>query len=209
MQQLLVRVNELIDTCWSSFCAKVGGGLITINKEASMQLHFAYLLKNAADLFIHHQDEAITIELETGIAVNGRLREADIVLEITKGDTTVKLPIEMKCYKTKSSSGKGRGAQDIFKMNVYEDLELLESYVCADTLLGVQLTMTDYRGFVHPRAKKGKSWTYDTSHGTIIADSITLDTPIGGKPVLMNLRHKYAFNWIQNGSFYFLKIQGS
>lgn len=38
MEELIIRVRRLIDTCWESFSSKVGGGLIVINKEASMQL---------------------------------------------------------------------------------------------------------------------------------------------------------------------------
>lgn len=38
MEALVNRVRYLIDYCWDSFSAKVGCGLIKINKEASMQL---------------------------------------------------------------------------------------------------------------------------------------------------------------------------
>ena len=69
MEALINRVKTQIDICCESFSAKVGNGLISTNKEASMQLHFAYILKNSLDLVIHHKDESATIELGTGICI--------------------------------------------------------------------------------------------------------------------------------------------
>lgn len=211
MEQLINRVKDVIDVCWDSFSAKVGSGLLLINKEASMQLQFAYILKNSIDLIIHHVNESVSIELETGIQVNGRMRECDIIVHIKKDNEEVILPIEMKCYKTISSSGKLRGAQDLFRYGVYEDLELLESYVNKDKnrLLGIQLTMTDNRNFVYPKSKKGKSWGYDVSDDTIIKNGIEINIPIGGKEASAKLIHNYHFKWVTKGHFYFLKLQGN
>lgn len=208
MEDLIKRVIDIVETCWQSFSAKVGHGLINVNKEASMQLHFAYILKNSVDLIIYHPDESVIIELETGISVNGRNRECDIIIQIVKGNKISELPIEMKCYKTKSSSGGLRGAQDLFRYGIYEDLELLESYVGGNRLLGIQLTMTDSRNFIYPKSKTGKSWHYDISDGTVITDGIKLNTPIGGKQVSMHLKKTYEFKWMELSGFYFLKIQG-
>lgn len=208
MDALIQRVKTIIDTCWESFSAKVGGGLIDVNKEASMQLHFAYILKNSIDLIIHHQDESVTIELETGIPLNGRLRECDIVIKIDKCGQTFYLPIEMKCYKTRSSSGGLRGAQDLFRHGVYEDMELLESYVDNKRLLGIQLSLTDHKNFAHPKSKDAKSWDYDISDGNTITGGVNINTPIGGKPASITLNHNYQFNWKQIGDYYFLKLQG-
>ncbi|MCF6168001.1 hypothetical protein [Lutibacter sp.] len=208
MEELINRVNETINLCWDSFCAKVGGGLINVNKEASMQLNFAYILKNSIDLVIYEQDEEVSIELETGIPINGKLRECDIVVKIEKGKEILYLPIEMKCHKYLASSGKPRGAQDLFKFGVYEDLELLESYVDKTRLLGIQLTMTNSRNFVFPKRKNGKSWDYDISDGIEIKNGIELNTPIGGNPISLKLTNSYTFKWNQVNEFYFLKLQG-
>ena len=151
MEDLIQRIRNIIDISWGSFSAKVGGGLISVNKEASMQLHFAYILKNTIDLTIHHRDESVSIELETGLRVGNRTRECDIVVHIIKNEIEVFLPIEMKCYKYLASSGGKRGAIDIFCKDIYADLELLESYSTIDGYTnGIQLTMTDYRQIVFP-----------------------------------------------------------
>ncbi len=210
MEQFLGRINNIINTCWDSFSAKVGGGLIDINKEASMQLNFAYLLKNTIDLAIHHEDETIKIELETGIAVNGQLREADIVIEITKGEIIRCLPIELKCYKEQSSSGGKRGAQDLFRYDVYDDIQLLENYSnIPNYIQGIQLTMTDYRVFGFPNRTTGKSWDYNTAHGTQITNGVTITTPMANRASSIILTKSYLFNWREINGFYFLMLRGS
>ncbi|BAX80833.1 hypothetical protein [Labilibaculum antarcticum] len=208
MEALVGRLRTLIDTCWDSFSAKVGGELITINKEASMQLQFAYILKNSIDLIIYHQDETLEIELETGIPINGRMRECDIVMQITKGTQKAYLPIEMKCYKELASSGGKRGATDIFFKDVYVDLELLESYAKNESYIqGIQLVMTDFERIPFPKVRKGKFWDYDISDTKSITDGIHLMTPIGGFEVDIKLQGSYEFKWTTSGTYYFLKLE--
>src|SRR5690606_18485486 len=118
-------------------------------------------------------------------------------------DAKSELPIELKCYRNISSfSGKLRGAQDLFKFGVYEDLELLENYANETRLQGIQLTMTDSRSFAYPKNKRGKSWDYDISDGMKITGGITLTTSIGGKPKILTLTNDYSFKWKQVGHFY-------
>jgi hypothetical protein len=212
MDDLKDRVYHIIDICWNSFRAKVGCGLIDINKEASMQLQFAYLLRNSLDLAVYAKDENITLELERGIKVNGKLRECDLLIKVEKGAAKVLIPIEMKCYKTWSTTGGRRGAQDLFRYGLYQDLQLLENYSSENenTALGVQLTMTDNRNFVYPKSKEYKSWAYDISHDSRITDGKLIEVPIGGdKNAYVKLDKNYHFEWTENGSYYFLKIQGT
>lgn len=208
MIELIHRVRSIVNICWESFSAKVGGGIIQINKEASMQLNFAYLLKNTIELSLHNLNESISIELETGIQVNRRMRECDIVIRLEKNNEVRFLPIEMKCYKYLASSGGKRGAVDIFYKDVYADLELLESYKQIDGYLsGIQLTMTDFRNLPFPPKRSGKYIHYDITHGARVNDGIHLTTPIGGKNIEIRLTGNYHFNWVQVGRFYFLKLE--
>jgi hypothetical protein len=208
MEGLIKRVNDIIEVCWESFSAKIGCGLIVINKEASMQLNFAYLLKNTIDLVIHHEDEKITIELETTISINGRTKECDIVIKIEKADFIFYLPIEMKCYKELASSGGKRGALDIFFKDVHADIELLESYSKKENfLMGIMLVMTDFRTAIFPNKKSGKFWDYDISHGSEIKGTVIKNTAIGGIPVNIKIDGNYSFDWKEYNKFYFLKLE--
>lgn len=210
MEQLLKRTYDLINQTWTTFIHQVGNGIIEVNKEASMQLNYAYLLRNALPLVIFDKDEKVEVELERGIPINGRLRECDIIVSITKSEQTLHIPIEMKCYKRKTATGKLRGAQDIFMKDLYEDIELLEFYEKIDGYLdGIQLTMTDHRGFVYPKSKESKNWDYDISEGYNINNGIKLTTPIGGKEVNIKLTGSYHFEWQELNGFYFLKLQNN
>lgn len=208
MEELIAKVYEIVNFCWLNFSAKVGGGLITINKEASMQLNFAYLLKNTMDLAIHHKNEKITIELETTILVNGRTKECDIVIKIEKDDIVLYLPIEMKCYREYASSGGKRGALDVFFKDVHADIELLESYSKKENFLkGIMLVMTDFKRAIYPVKKSGKFWVYDISHGSEIKGTIIKNTAIGGFEVNIKIDGDYSFNWKEHNGFYFLKLE--
>jgi hypothetical protein len=208
MENFISRVRIVIENYWHEFINDVGNGRTYINKEASMQLKFAFLLlKNKSEAIIN-PDESIEIEVEKGIRINSRLRECDIVIELKKGNEQYFIPIEMKCYKTISASGRPRFAHDLFKFGIYEDLELLEGYEKQELFLkGIQLTMTDNRSHVFPKYKRGKGWDYDTSHSTIILPNTFKNTPIGGKDRRLTLLHHYVFEWIQLNNFYFLKLE--
>jgi len=207
MEELVNRVKSIIDLCWNSFSAKVGGGLISINKEASMQLQFAYILKNALDLSVFNIDESVELELETDILVKGRLRECDIVIQMSKGEQLFYLPIEMKCYKEYSSSGGKRGASDVFMKDVHLDLELVEHYGMNDNYIeGMVLVMTNLRRLAYPKTKNGKKWDYDISNGVTISGPIDFNTPIGGYEVNIKLKGNYNFNWERVNDYYFLKL---
>lgn len=207
MDEFIERIRAVIDLCWTSFSAKVGNGLIGVNKEASMQLQFAYILKTVIGLSVHSPDETVTVELETGVPVGTRIRECDVVVRIRKGEDFKCLPIELKCYKYLASSGNKRGAVDIFYKDVYADLELLEAYANVPSFLpGIQLTMTDFRNIPYPPKMTGKYIDYNITQGATIRGGIHLTTPIGGKEMDIRLSGSYDFRWEQVGKYYFLKL---
>lgn len=202
------RIRESISVAWSIFMRKVGYGLIEINKEASMQLQYAYILQQILPLLTYHKNEEAKIELETGVPLNRSTKEIDLLLTGRSSAVDTKIAVEMKCYRTIASSGGKRGATDIFMKDMYEDLQLLEKYIEAGhSDQGVLLVMNDMKNFVYPRNKKSKCWDYDISHGTKIKD-ICLTTPIGGKEINITLHRKYEIFWEQHGKFWFTEIEG-
>lgn len=208
-ENLQQRVRNLISLTWKTFSKKVGSELITINKEASMQLQYSNILNQSTNLIMYNKNEDITVELETGLKVDGRMREVDILVNgIESNGEIFNIALELKCYRTRSSSGGLRGAQDVFKKDVYYDLELLEKYIDQGRAQqGIELVMTDHKNFIDPKSKDAKSWDYDTSDGTQF-NGITLDTPIGGLPVHIELHKSYKFKWVQEGEFWFLELEG-
>ena len=205
------RLRKSISFAWQVFREKTGAKRVDINKEASMQLHYSYILQQVIPLIRFHKDECVKIELETGVKVNDRSREIDLVL---KGNDShgccYKIAVEMKCYRKVASSGRPRGATDIFMKDVYEDFSLLEEYCeYAGFDQGVSLVMNDLEMFVNPKNKTAKCWDYDISHGAEVGENNRhKTTPIGGKEIDIRLKKSYEFYWVQRGDFWFLEIEG-
>ena len=76
------RMRAAISLSWAMFSRKVGTGLLPINKEASMQLQYAYVLQQLIPLITFHEDESFEIELETGVAIDDHTREIDLLLRL-------------------------------------------------------------------------------------------------------------------------------
>lgn len=202
------RLRHAISVAWKVFARKVGGGLIPVNKEASMQLQYAYLLKQLLPLTLHNPDESADIELETGVKLPTGSHNIDILVTGTSAKCTTRIAIEMKCYRNITSSGGPRGAQDIFQKDVYEDLQVLEQYVEAGIAsCGIALVMNDLPSITTPKVKNGKYWAYDISHGTTFPGG-AINVPIGGKPVSLALKRCYVFDWSKFGSIWFSEIEG-
>ena len=204
------RLRKSISFTWQIFREQTGACLLPINKEASMQLHYSYILQQIIPLICFREDESVKIELETGVKVNGRSRVIDLVLKGVDSHGCHKIAVEMKCYRKVASSGRSRGATDIFMKDVYEDLSLLEEYCeYAGFDQGVSLVMNDLEMFVNPKNKTAKCWDYDISHGAEVGDKNRhKTTPIGGKEIDIRLKKSYEFNWVQCGDIWFLEIEG-
>lgn len=204
------RLRAAISFAWGVFSRKVGAGIISINKEASMQLHYANTLSQTLPLITLEADEASHVELETGVKVEGKSREIDLLVIGMKGESTHRIAIEVKCYRTKAASGNNRGATDIFMKDVYDDLHILERY-CEEHKAdkGVALVMNDREGFVNPKKKETKCWDYDISNGKV-AGPVVLTTQVGSTktPINISLNRQYTFSWQKHGAFWFAELEG-
>lgn len=207
-QDFEVRLRQAVSLAWQIFSRKVGGGLIPINKEASMQLQYAYVLKQLLPLMLQHKGESADLELETGLKMSRGINNVDVLVRGESAAGIVQIAIEMKCYRTFAASGGTRGAHDIFMKDVYEDLAVLEDYIfLGHASRGVALIMSDLERFVNPKVKGGKCWAYDISDRYTFPGG-RIDVPIGGKEVTVNLQKSYTFNWERFGSMWFSEIEG-
>jgi hypothetical protein len=203
MELFVDRVRDLVNLCWSNFSAKVGGGIVTTNKEASMQLEFAYLLKQSLDLAIHNKHESIDIELETSLNIAVGYKECDIVLKLTKGKEIIYIPIELKCFKQFQPNGNPTGGYTQFRRHVYTDLYLLEQYSLLQLFsTGISLVMTDFNGIVN----RNGFWESNICNGTTIQNGIIANNAYQ-ETEPTTLTNNYAFNWREVGNFYFLKLE--
>ena len=203
------RMRAAVSLAWRLFARKVGDRLIPVHKEASMQLQYAYVLQQLLPLLSFHPKEEFRIELESGVKLDGHGNEIDVLLTGSDGKREHRIAIEMKCYRTFAASGKRRGATDIFKKDVFEDLQITERYVAACKAdEGIVLVMTDLEHFVAPKWQgDAKSADYNISHGRQFGPGVWT-TPIGGKAVRVELTRSYFLDWNCQGDFWFLEVQG-
>jgi hypothetical protein len=121
-ENLWARLRSAVTLAWRLFACKVGGGAISVHKEASMQLQYAYLLQQITPMITFSEQEQISIFLESGFRLRGRNREIDVLLVGKTPSQEHRIAIEMKCYRTLAASGSPRGATDVFMRDVYDDL---------------------------------------------------------------------------------------
>src|SRR5690606_39839032 len=93
-------MRAAVNLSWIMFSRKVGNGLVPINKEASMQLQYAYVLQQLLPLITFHENERFEIELETGVQVNGRGREIDLLFKGEFGEQKHTIAIERSAEHT-------------------------------------------------------------------------------------------------------------
>ena len=207
-EDFIKRLKMSVSDAWKIFQFKAGNEIITINKEASMQLQYANILQNLIPLIIYNSDEKVEIKLEeTKTLDNGNACEIDVFVVGRKNTVEYTIAIEMKCYKENTATGGKRGATDIFMKDVYVDIEKLERYIshniCQDKFF---LAMTNLNRLVYPKVDKtSKCWNYDISDGYYLTPK-TIDIPIGGKPQFIKISNEYIFNWIKRGDYYFLEL---
>jgi hypothetical protein len=196
------RVSWAIKFSWDIVQLKIGNDEIRVNKEASLQLYYASILKEVLSLLKFSPIEQFYVELEASVTVSNKPYLIDILVSYSDSEVSEKHAIELKCYRTLAASGKNRGANDIFMHSVYVDLHLTEQYVAAGVAdLTTCLILTDYQNFVLPKKKTSKNWTYDISHDyQLVANRFT--TPIGGKSVDFNLHKNYHFLWTKQGNYW-------
>jgi hypothetical protein len=182
---------------------------VSINKEASMQLQCAYILKQMLPLTLQQKGESADLELETAVKTESGTNNIDILLRVSTLRRKMAFAIEMKCCSTIAASGGNRGAHDIFMKDVYEDLHVLEGSVArGHASQGIAVVMNDLERFVNPKVKNGKCWAYDISQGHTFAGG-QIAIPIGGKAVHVDLKKHYAFNWPKSGDIWLMELEGA
>ena len=196
------RVAHAIEFAWQIVLNKAGKGEIRVNKEASLQLYYSSILKDTLDLFKFSSDEQFYIELEVSVKPMGKPLIIDVLISYSNRELSEKHAIELKCYKTKASSGNKRGAVDIFMKDVYMDLYYTEQYVLGKVAdFTTCLVLTDFKNFISPKKKTAKSWAYDISDNFKV-DKGKFSTPIGGKNIEFQLGKSYHFHWVNHDKYW-------
>lgn len=92
------RLNYVLDLAWDILIKRLSLGRIKVNKESSMQLHYAALISSLGELMCIQKSDVFTIELEHSF----QNKNIDIVCYYND----VKAAIELKCFKQSSNTRK-------------------------------------------------------------------------------------------------------
>lgn len=106
------RIERAIDESWEILMLRIASGRVRVNKEASLQLHYASILHSMGELMCNAPGEAFTVELETH--VSGKNLDVTCVL----GDA--RAAVELKCFRRASNR-----AVDVDMYDVLKDIHRL------------------------------------------------------------------------------------
>lgn len=109
------RMQWILETAWEICVQRIASERITINKESSLQLHYAYILAQTGELACIRPGESFKIELET--------HHAGKNIDIWCALQDCEAAIELKCFRKASNR-----AVDIDMYDVLKDISRLESY---------------------------------------------------------------------------------
>lgn len=197
------RMNEIIKHAYSIFCKQVAGGVITLENEASMQLHLSNILLQLGRLCVYKESEHFSVCLEKKTELlnptnksNHKKARIDIWLELKDNGKIIRTAaIELKCFKTLESGSSIPVTNK--RQSVYEDLENLEQYSFDESEpIIYEIVYTD-----DPNFSDNKELKYNIADGTTISSHTDKN-----KDITIKLSNKYPCQWINHGHHYFLKL---
>ena len=202
----LIRVFELSYDCLRK---KINGGSIRVDNEASLQLHFAAILKLVGELHELDRHEYFSIDLE--VPVNGAFIKSgsskarvDIVFsynnDIMKQRSSC--AVELKFFKKENQREPNN------RYDVFSDIHNLENYGnIADCCFMV--VATNHEHYISQKEYSSGTAEFDFRDGTAYEAGTELTyrtgTPYGDS---ITLKRSYAFRWDKNpGRLNFLKLE--
>lgn len=197
------RLSEIINLSWNILIEYVDNGKVKINKESSLQLHYAAILKQIGETFCIKPEEIFTVELET----HYKGKNIDIFCSLGQA----KAALEIKCFKEFSSTGGKSAAQDIKMYDVFEDICRLSGYVDEKFVdFGIFLCYTDHKYFVEGAEMKGYTKVFSTRNGSQYPKGV-IKVPWSGwkdksrdKDII--LTRNIIFNWTTKKKHNFLLL---
>ncbi len=190
------RLTRILDESWEILSQRIATGRVTINKEASLQLHYSSILLSYGELFCVQPGETFTIELESA---SGR---KSIDITCTLGDT--RAAIELKCFRKASNR-----ASDVDMYDVWHDLERLLSY--QEFAIRKFICLTDNPYYVSG-AHSGKAGSVTIRDGTVHKVGSKIDPGWAGKwkdksrDRSLTLTKQVALEWSENRGWYSLAV---
>lgn len=194
LESLESRMRWVLATAWEICLQRIASKRISINKESSLQLHYAYILAQLGELVCIEPEEAFKIELETHHAG----KNIDIWCSLRDCEAA----IELKCFRKASNR-----ATDIDMYDVLKDISRLESY--SHVALRRFICLTDnsyYANTVH----KGHAGSVSIGNGKRYQKDVAI-TPSwvrkwkdGTRDTEIILKSDFEFSWRSLGVWHYI-----
>ncbi|BBI34941.1 hypothetical protein [Cohnella abietis] len=191
------RLNYLLDLAWSIFINRLALGRINVNKESSMQLHYASFIHNLGELMCLDKSDVFKIELEHSY----ENKNVDIVCYYND----FKAAIELKCFRKSSNRATDNDMYDVLK-----DIEKLMNFNNFAVKRFVCLTDNPY--YINVQ-HSGQAEIVSTSQGTLYYH----DVPIvptwvekrqeKSRDRTLQFKHDVGFEWLKEKNWYYLNMR--
>lgn len=190
------RLRILLDLGWNILLRQIMSGRMAVNKEASLQLHYAAIVQQLGSTFCLLPAETFAIELESSI------KDGEIDITCSLGIT--KAAIEMKCFRKRSNR-----AQDIDMYNVLSDIGRLQALPSYSVRKFLCLTDNPYYAV---SSHRGHASSVSIKHGHGYKPDTTITPSWAGKwkshanDAQIELPLGVRFDWTKSQGWYSLNI---
>lgn len=197
IESLESRIGSILSQAWKICIQRIASGRIVINKEASLQLHYAYILTQIGELACIDDDEKFRIELES------RYDAKNIDVSCSLGDC--KAAVELKCFRKDSNR-----PLDIDMYDVLKDISRLESY--SHVQFRRFICLTDVRRYTKPFLK-GHAVSVSIADGKKYQKGKSIIPSWSGKwkdktrDSNIVPQNDLKFDWCKIGTWYYLFIE--
>jgi hypothetical protein len=197
LDSLKSRMRWMLATAWEICLHRIVSGRISINKESSLQLHYAYVLAQMGELACIEQGEDFKIELET--------HHAGKNIDIWCALRDCEAAIELKCFRKASNR-----ATDTDMYDVLKDISRLESY-CHVTLRRF-ICLTD-NGYYTNAVHKGHAGSVSIGNGRRYQKDVSITPSWAGKwkdstrDTEIVLKSNFEFAWRSIGGWHYLFME--
>lgn len=190
------RLNYVIDLAWSIFIKRLAFGRIQVNKESSVQLHYASLINSLGEIMCIDKNDIFSVELEHSF----QGKNIDIVCYYNN----IKAAIELKCFKKSSNR-----ATDTDMYDVLKDIERLLNF--EDFAVKRFLCLTDNPYYKYGR-HSGHADSVSISHGTLYLNEEPIIPGWVGKwkntsrDRTLHFKKDVGFEWFHEGTWFYLNM---
>lgn len=190
------RLRRVLDESWDILSQRIATGRVRVNKEASLQLHYASIMLVHGELLCVELGETFTVELESD--------EGDKNIDITCDLGGARAAVELKCFRKASNR-----PLDIDMYDVLRDLERLSTY----TAFTVRkfICLTDNKAYVMG-AHGGHAGSVSIRDGEQYQGGVPITPSWAGtwkdksRDRPLTLSKDVVFQWTQNADWYSLSI---